>query len=341
VQSLALITALALAAGACNPDGEPENLAPATGYTVTDLDPTGLAWIDEDRLIVTHSPDGNAITRLAILSLPDRAVEDVPDPPEVGCFRVAVGPPVYRDGSAYFVLTCIYEFSLAKRDSFDLFRFDLADESYTKIGTIGEVGGGPGNVALSPDGTRAIIGSGSLCGVLVEAGPIGARPIKVEVIDGDDHFNLDDFRDRGGECGHRGWARYPAWSPDGATIAFFAAPAAAGTVGPERGPAPANLYFLPVDGAAAWIALSGLREPRALNYSPDGAALAFSAKVNGVDGVWTMNIESGEIERVLDRRAPWLSWSPDGDQIAVLLEVGPNLDETDLVLVDIDPIVEP
>jgi hypothetical protein len=281
VRLLPLIAALAFASVACNPAAESDDPAAATGYPVTDLSPTGLAWIDQGRLIIKYSPEGNAISRLAVLSLPDRAVEEVPDPPGMGCFRVAVGPPVYRDGSVYFVRRCIFEFSLVKPDSFDLYRFDLADESYTKIGTIGDFGGGSGIVALSPNGTRAIIGLGSLCGVLVEAGPTGGRPMRVEVVDGDDRFSLDDIHDRGGECGHRGWARFPAWSPDGTTLAFFAAPTAAGTVGPERGSAPANLYDMPVDGTSARIVLDGLRQPRALSYSPDGAILAFSAEVDG------------------------------------------------------------
>lgn len=102
----------------------------------------------------------------------------------------------------------------------------------------------------------------------------------------------------------------PRWSPDGAWIAYIAAP--------EESDAPTGLtcalYIVRPDGAD-FRQLTSLEycAEASLRWSPDGASLVFSAHAN----IYTLNIESGLETHLLPEPdgeyAP--SFSPDGSQI--------------------------
>ncbi|HEX6230835.1 MAG TPA: hypothetical protein VF029_03920 [Actinomycetota bacterium] len=98
----------------------------------------------------------------------------------------------------------------------------------------------------------------------------------------------------------------PAWSPDGARLAFVWRQGSGGgfnvyTMTPGGGP-PARLTDgLWIDGNPAW--------------SPDGSSIAFdSNRDGGRVGIYVVGSTGGETRRVTRGQAP--SWSPSGDAIA-------------------------
>ncbi|MDH4065484.1 MAG: amidohydrolase, partial [Acidobacteriota bacterium] len=138
--------------------------------------------------------------------------------------------------------------------------------------------------ALSPDGkTLAIDLLGALWTLGVDGGP--ARRI---VEDGYD-------------------ARMPAWSPDGARLAFQ---------GYYRDTW--HIWVVDRDGTGLRELTSGPFDDREPHWSPDGTRLAFSSDRSGNYDVWMLTLATGEVRRVTTNTAndSMPVWSPDGREIA-------------------------
>lgn len=138
--------------------------------------------------------------------------------------------------------------------------------------------------ALSPDGrTLAIDLLGALWLVPADGGP--ARRI------------LDDGYD----------AHAPAWSPDGARLAFQ---------GYERGTW--QLWTVQRDGTDLRAVTDGPFDDREPHWSPDGTRLAFSSDRSGHYDVWTLALATGDLRRLTTDPAndAMPAWSPDGREIA-------------------------
>lgn len=130
----------------------------------------------------------------------------------------------------------------------------------------------------------------------------------------------DDLLLQGGEAD----LQDPAWSPDGATIAYVRVP---------RGEGVKRIYVLDLASGATQAfpgMLDGAYDPA---WSPDGRWLAFAAPVDGQTDLWAIPAVGGTPIRLttLGRaRAP--AWSPDGTQLA-FARVGD--DGTDLYVMPI------
>ena len=95
---------------------------------------------------------------------------------------------------------------------------------------------------------------------------------------------------------------FPAWSPDGSTIAFEYVPGDDDTCY-----VPFNIYFVNPDGTGRRLFLAGAHSPA---WSPDGQKLAF---VSG--GIGIINKDSTGL-RSLGVGGFFPAWSPDGTKIA-------------------------
>lgn len=140
------------------------------------------------------------------------------------------------------------------------------------------------SAALSPDGKTIAI---DLLGALWTLPADGGRATRV----------LDDGYD----------AHAPAWSPDGARIAFQAYYRDTW-----------NLWTMRADGSDLTQVTSGPFDDREPHWSPDGMRLAFSSDRGGNYDVWTLTLATGEVQRVTSGAAneSMPAWSPDGKEIA-------------------------
>lgn len=135
---------------------------------------------------------------------------------------------------------------------------------------------------------------------------------------GEKSFRLDEEfkRNVARGCKGTGLADWPAWSPSGDSIAFFASPQSVGLEHFDKPEAPWNLYLMNPDGEKLRELVSEIKHPRALSWSPTGSWLAFSGSVDTRGtGVWIFSLGSGELERVADVSVDWLEWSPEGDRL--------------------------
>lgn len=91
-------------------------------------------------------------------------------------------------------------------------------------------------------------------------------------------------------------------SPDGQTIAFDLL---------------GHIYEMPIEGGNARRLTDGRSWNQMPRYSPDGSEIAFTSDRNGVDNIWIMDRESGELENLTKSKDPVLrgNWSADGRHI--------------------------
>ncbi len=327
----AVLSAITLVVAACaSPVVTPRT--PSIVPTPT-MELFGVAWTGTDQVVVTHGPGHNRLTRLATISLSDGKFAALPEPPSEGCLGVQLGPPTtVSSGVVAVVRTCIPEPGRGP-DRFDVYTLDLATGTYAMLGSAAEIGSPPGVVAISPNGTRAMLGLGTLCGVIVEATLDGPTTLPVTITGPSSEFRLDDVT-RGPDCAQRGWVEWPTWAPSGDSIAFFAAPDAIGMLGPDRAFVPASLYVTKLDDSQASALLSGVVVPRGLRYAPDGGLLAFSGTIDGQPGVWTFDPSSNDLVKLYDQTFSWLDWSPDGGSIVGLETAGdPDAGQLQVVVI--------
>ncbi len=116
------------------------------------------------------------------------------------------------------------------------------------------------------------------------------------------------------------------WSPDDRFLTYV------GKVGPEEAVFVYNYYNEEVVHRFT-TGLDGVLTP---DFSPDGAKIVFSGIDGGRSNLYTITLETGEIEQTTNddftQRDP--SWSPDGRRIAFTTEYGPGTDMQKLLFSD-------
>lgn len=122
----------------------------------------------------------------------------------------------------------------------------------------------------------------------------------------------------------------PAWSPDGAVIAYATAP----SYGPGPSSVVSRLRLLQIEsGEDVALAIDDAREPA---WSPDGRRLAYWSRAQGDPEIWTVRRDGGDAKRVTSH--PGQDWSPawsgDGRYIYFTSDRGGR---TNLWRVDVDP----
>ncbi|MGE0032226.1 MAG: hypothetical protein AB7T20_14010 [Steroidobacteraceae bacterium] len=111
--------------------------------------------------------------------------------------------------------------------------------------------------------------------------------------------------------------RAPAWSPDGARIAFE-------SVRNEQW----RIHVLDVASGAVDRLTSSDWHERYPTWSPDGGRLVFVCNRGSQTDLCVWEVGGGEVERVIASPGDelWPAWSPDGREIAFTRQVGDSLD---------------
>ena len=155
---------------------------------------------------------------------------------------------------------------------------------------------------------------------LIQESPVG-HPMnnelyKVSLVDGSVTRILPEFLR----------ARWPSWSAKNELVAFW------GTAQfPGKEPddlytfddietlvrAPWDLYVMDKDGNNPRIIYPLIANIGGLAWSPNGDWLAFGGTVDGVEGIWLLDINNPEPIRIFDHNYVF-DWSPDGSKIIVV-----------------------
>ncbi|HLF90199.1 MAG TPA: hypothetical protein VI451_14730 [Anaerolineales bacterium] len=117
-----------------------------------------------------------------------------------------------------------------------------------------------------------------------------------------------------------GMARYPAWSPDGNTIAFMATTGPIGRKYAERHLSIWSLYLMEPEIQEPEQVLTSINNPFLVKWSPDGNWLLLGGQMGGFGdyGYWLYSPESEQLTFILKNVDPRAVWSPDSTKIAYM-----------------------
>ncbi len=172
----------------------------------------------------------------------------------------------------------------------------------------------------------------------------GSLEAPIFVGEGEQRFRIDQYFEEPDpdNCDHIGRAIMPAWSPDGATIAFLASPSSVGTPDFDRLDEPWELYLMEAATLEPVRHMIGIFEPRQLAWSPDGRFLAMPARLEDEGlGTWLYEPVAGRLIEASPVRLAMAAWSPDGTHLLghVLLPGGEGLPKSEVFVLDITEIV--
>ena len=203
-----------------------------------------------------------------------------------------------------------------------------------KTGQLAELAGplplGSSGASWNPDQTKAIayLDGGFATRTLYWISKDSFSPL--DLISGDEFhsWNLqDDFPDfRADDTGKTGTTGRAAWSPDGKSIAFFAAPDAIGKTGFQRFGVEHNLYLLDPLKLLPVIAASNIYSPFVLAWSPNSTYIAFIGKYGfqKENGLWLLSLQNESIIEISKGIFQSIVWrSSENNLLAIKCE---NLD---------------
>ena len=303
---------------------------PASNYA-------GVVWLSPESIFLTRLPDPESVrTELWSVRPNGSALAQVPiDDPECARadFHAITRLPDQRLG---FIEFCLNNpnFVIPSNDNIFLSAVDPATGRVERL--MNEPLGFNGHqLTWNPQLTKGFASTLSdLCGSIAGLNRDGPIYLPIPVEDDGSTWDLADFFvDSGQHCDEYGRADWPAWSPDGASVAFFASAPQTEGIGFDRVNLPWSLYVMSARDLAPRKVLGGVLHPRGLSWSTDGR-LAFSGTVTDRgSGTWTFDPDSGELEHVSAILTSWLDWSPEGTRIAAISDAGPPSQPEDTLLI--------
>jgi hypothetical protein len=306
---------------------------------------TGIAWLRSGWIVASFDaqPEAPGSTPHLVRLKPDGSgFEELPVPENPVCLQVShVEPTALPDGRVGFISEC----SLPEAEGFGQDRL-LAYDPKTEVTSplvAGLLDPIPGPFTWNPSMDHGLIGAPNApCVSISGLTRQGIERLPITVSDGGRSWRLDQLflGPSTSDCQDLGNANWPAWSPDGRTIAFFASPLAMGNDGVSRLDSPWNLYFMDPGERRPHPVLKGIHEPQDLKWSPDGKWLAFGGEIGGKNGTWLYQPASHRMERVSSDLMNTLAWSPDGRQIAAVFQQDVSITlENELLVLDVDGVV--
>ena len=132
----------------------------------------------------------------------------------------------------------------------------------------------------------------------------------------------------------------PSWSPDGDQVAFIGSK----EVGSPLTYSNLGLYVMNAEGKDVRLILEGFHDASGVAWSPQGRWLAFPAAFGEREeeryGLWMFDLELGQVRQVGEGSFGSVSWSEDGQRIAVVQFLGPPLESEDRVaILNVGPLL--
>jgi hypothetical protein len=310
---------------------------------------TGVAWASPEWVAMAVLPNPTDVTASVEIwrMRPDgRALQPVVLPTDAKCERTRyVNPISLLDGRVGLVKVCDHDTQKSRiPTSYSLVALSLDFRSVELLVTGKTLGYmksfAPPMLTVSPDMDQAIVSAGNvLCSSIALVDGLGLRSLPVTVGEGERSWRVDQyFLSHGEDCTSSGRADLPAWSPDGAYVAFAGSPQSVGLSGDARLSAPWNLYLLDAQGWSLELVQEDVFSPSQLVWSPDGRWLVFSGSLaEGRSGTWLLDTEGRLLQLApTEIRSP--TWSPDGRAIVGIRDV-PSDGAEELVLLDVTRFV--
>lgn len=289
-----------------------------------------LTWLPSGWLVVSYDPSP---------SRPGRTVEvwrlrpdgsgfaRIPMPSDPACWQTVYGfPAAVQDGMFALTKHCVGSPGTVPDAQISVISADVQGAN-TETLAPPPIPINPATKSWNQAANRGVVDYGSsICENIAWLTRAGIESIPVPVGDGARSWRLDDPRlSDPTRCGDPqvGRAQAPAWSWDGKMIAFLGSPDTIGLRGQSRLDAPWNLYLMDPRNLQLHRVLGGIRGGSNLTWSPDSRFLAFNGDVPGKgSGTWVVAASDSALQHVGADTLSALSFSPDGKQIAGILDLG-------------------
>ena len=329
---------------------------------------TDIVWLPNNWLIVRYEPPRNRSSQrwnpqLYRLRPDGSAFAQLPLPQDPACRLTRYDDPVaLADGRVGMEQLCLDDTRIGWPPPTTVSYFlayDLATSRLAPLVTVPLHGGlfgggiaGPhgfGRMTWNPMLDRGVVQRGDgTCGSIAWITSSGLELPAIKIQEGRQSWRLDAYFQPDGatECVQQGRVTAPAWSPDGAMIAFWASPQAIGVDGIARASVPGNIYLLdPVPvGQQPRKVLEKVRFGYSLTWSPDSRWLAFTGEMpwRGT-GLWLFAPGTAALQRVTGLEdITAVAWSPDGQKLVAThtpWQDGEPLQESELLLFDVSALV--
>lgn len=286
----------------------------------------GVTWPTADQLVLTVADQSTLPSEWStyVLDASSGDAEPLELPAPAACDWVRHGfPRPLADGRVSLSQFCEFASPASPNSSSAVVAVDLGSG---EVEVLSELGSdlSPSGSSWDPAVERGVASeSSSICASLFGVDRSGPTGLPVRLGEGDDTW-LADEELRSSEC-TEGRADWPAWSPDGRTIAFFSSPDSVGKEGFRRLDQPWELLLMDPATLKTRTLVDRVEHARATTWSPDGRWLAYVAEE---DGVFVVSAAGGRPRRVSEEPARWLAWSPDGDEL-VMAGAAPGSSATD------------
>lgn len=195
-----------------------------------------------------------------------------------------------------------------------------------------------GTVDWQIEAEQGLVTVGASCATIAELTSDGVAPLDVDVGEGSQRWNLAETVENSPSlpCTDRGRAFIPVWSPNGERLLYFASPASVGVEGPpDRFSQPSNLYLADRDLTNGVTVLDDIAFPTGVEWLPDGRRAVVSGELDGREGVWTIEVDSGDLVQVSDQGLASLAVSPSGREVAGILSGRATGDQDRIIVLDV------
>lgn len=191
-----------------------------------------------------------------------------------------------------------------------------------------------------PEMTRGVQETvGSYQGTIYWILPDGISPMDIEIEDQGLKWNLKDYYEGKDRVG---LVRFPAWSPDGKTIAFFAS-----TYGIREEPLPKmniryELYFMDPSELKPVQILQGIADAFRLRWSPDSRHLLFDGCVGSrlKCGLWLYSLESKLLSLISEGECQDFIWITN-EKVVAIKNIGLPYNNNEIWEYSIEQLLEP
>jgi dipeptidyl aminopeptidase/acylaminoacyl peptidase len=240
-------------------------------------------------------------------------------PDKEGCLRTEyLLPHPLPDGRLGLARDC--EMEDPEQSHIDLIAYDSANRRLEVLAPLGK--DNPNAVSWRKDLQTGYVSHGSgICDGVAPLSRQGAQRFPEPITLEGHTWRLEEvfFQAGNEDCKDQGRADIALLTPDERHLVFLASPKSQGQSGQARLDHPWHLYIQDLPSGTPRTLVRGFSDTRGIAVSPDGKHVAIAERRGDEQGLWLVNIRTGDMRKLAGVRFSWPAFSPDGSQLAVIL----------------------